>query len=175
VTGRRPLLVGVTELLRRPASRKPVRVQAPAEGLHVVDSRVPDGAEVDVDLELESMADGITVTGTVSAPWEGTCRRCLVPVTGRLEVPVRELYQHHPTSEDAFEFSGDQIDLEPLVREALLLELPLAPVCSDTCAGLCPQCGANRNEVDCGHEVVLTDPRWGALDALRESLEERPE
>jgi len=167
----RPLLVNVAELLRHPATRQEVRRQVPSEGLTVLDSFVPAGATIDVDVTLESLTDGVVVTGGVSAAWEGSCRRCLGPAGGRLEVAVRELYQPKPDHDDAFPIEGDQLDLEPLVREALLLELPLAPLCRPDCAGLCPECGADRNEVDCGHRLEVRDPRWDALDELRGRLD----
>jgi uncharacterized protein len=169
------LLVNVADLLRRPASRKEVHVQVPSEGFTVVDSSVPAGAPVDVDLELESLTDGIVVTGHVRAPWEASCRRCLGPAAGTLDVDVQELYQPHPESDDAFPLDGDLLDLEPVVREALLLELPLAPLCRPDCAGLCPECGADRNVTDCGHRPQPTDLRWGALDELRDRLDRRSE
>jgi uncharacterized protein len=168
---RNALLVNVTELLRRPANRKTVQVSVPSEGMTVVDSSVPPGAPIDVDVQLESLTDGIVVAGHVRAPWEATCRRCLGPVTGRLDVEVHELYQSDPESDDAFAIEGDVLDLEPLVREALLLELPLAPLCRPDCAGLCLDCGADRNVTDCGHRPDVSDPRWAALDELRDRLD----
>ncbi len=168
----RLLLVNVAELLRRPASRKHVHVLPRAEGLRVVDAQVPDGSLIDVDVELESLSDAVVVTGHVQADWEAPCRRCLGPARGHVDAAVRECYQAPPvTDEDAFELDGEQLDLEPLVREAVLLELPLAPLCRADCRGLCPQCGANRNEVDCGHDEVPADPRWAVLDDLRGRLD----
>jgi uncharacterized protein len=167
----RPLVVNVAELRRHPASRQELRTEVPSEGLSVVDSAVPAGAPIEIDVALESLSDGIVVTGRVSAPWAGACRRCLGAAGGRLDVLVRELYQPKPTSDEAFPIEGDQLDLEPLVREALLLELPLAPLCRADCAGLCPECGADRNEINCGHHAEFRDPRWDALDELRSRLD----
>ncbi len=167
----RPLLVNVAELLRHPASRQEVHVELPSEGLTVLDAAVPAGALIDVDVALESLSDGVVVTGRVSAPWEGSCRRCLGPAGGTLDVLVRELYQPKPDSDEAFPIVADQLDLEPLVREALLLDLPLAPLCRPDCAGLCPECGADRNEADCGHRADDHDPRWDVLDELRGRLD----
>jgi uncharacterized protein len=171
---RHRFVVNVAELLRRPATRKDVEVEATVHGITVVDSRVPDGSTATGTFVLESLSDGIVVTGTVSAPWTGPCRRCLVAVEGVLRSPVDELFQAEPNTEDAFELHGDQLDLEPVVREALLLELPLAPLCRPDCAGLCPVCGANRNDRDCGHTEAPIDHRWSALEGLREQLT-RPE
>ena len=163
-------VVNVADLLRRPSSRKDVAVEVAAHDLTVVDSEVPDGSAVNAAFELESLTDGIVVVGRVQAPWAGHCRRCLTGVVGQLDVAVRELYQVEPETEDAFSLDGDQLDLEPVVREALLLELPLAPLCRSDCAGLCPRCGANRNEGLCRCAVAPADGRWGALDELKQQL-----
>jgi uncharacterized protein len=170
-----PLAVNVVELLRRPATRRAVRTSVEARDVSLGgEARVPDGAPVEVDLVLESLTDGATVSGTVRTVWTGTCRRCLGPAEGRVVAEVHELYQAHPTSEDAFAFDGEQIDLEPMVRELVLMELPLAPLCRDDCAGLCPTCGADLNAGPCGCARDVRDPRWAALDALREAPEAGP-
>lgn len=137
-------------------------------GASITSARVPDGAEVAVDAVLE-VASGrsILVTGTVTARWEGECRRCLGTACGVLVTAVRELYEDEPDPEETYKLSGDQLDLEPLVRDAVLLELPQAPLCSEACAGLCPECGVNRNEGTCSCVTEPTDPRWAALDVLR--------
>jgi uncharacterized protein len=169
------LLVNVADLIRRPASRRAVDVEAPLEEVTVIDSRIPSGALATSHLELESLSDGLVVTGTVTAPWQGLCRRCLKPLTGELVAQVRELFSHRPVDEDVYLLTGEQLDLEPMVRDVLLLELPLAPVCQPDCRGLCAVCGADRNEVDCGHDERPVDPRWAGLDALREAIVERDE
>lgn len=160
-------IVNVAELLRRPATRKEVSVAVAAPAVNVIDTHVPEGAELTADLVLESMSPGITVTGTVRGPWESHCRRCLEPVGGVVETAVHEVYAHTPIDEDTFVFTGDQLDLGPLVVETVTVELPLAPLCRPDCAGLCPECGANRNQADCGHRPTAGDPRWAALDAFR--------
>jgi uncharacterized protein len=140
------------------------------EGLAAVSVSVPEGASVCADLELASYPGGITVTGTVRAPWQGECRRCGGPVSGQTVAEVRERYVPEggtDEDEDAYPLVGDQLDLEPLARDAVLLDLPLAPLCSDGCLGLCPQCGANWNNGPCDCSPP-GDPRWSALDALRD-------
>jgi uncharacterized protein len=136
-------------------------------GLWVTGSCVPDDAVVVVDATLEAVDGGVVVTATVDAPWTGDCRRCLGTASGAVHSEVRELYERGSDGEETYPLNGDQLDLAPLARDAVLLELPQAPVCTDGCQGLCPECGANRNEGDCGHADVPTDPRWAALDALR--------
>ena len=167
-----PLTLNVAELMRRPATRKRYEVGIPAVGLTLGgDAAVADGTPVVVDVVLESLTDGVTVSGQVRTRWHGTCRRCLGPAEGELVADVHELYQVHPTSEEAFAFDGEQLDLAPMVRELVLMELPLAPVCRADCAGLCPRCGADRNRQPCDCPADEVDPRWAGLDALRASLE----
>jgi uncharacterized protein len=167
-----PLVVPVAELLRRPGTRRSLQVTVDAEGLEARDARVPDGSPLEVDVVLESLADGVVVSGQIRSGWEGTCRRCLGPASGSLAADVHELYQHRPLDEEAFTFEGDQLDLRPMVRELAIVELPTAPLCRDECRGLCPICGVDRNTLDCGHDEAPADPRWSVLDALRERLPE---
>jgi uncharacterized protein len=135
------------------------------------DAHVEDGTPVVVDVVLESLTDGLTVNGEIRTEWRGTCRRCLGPAMGELVAEVSELYQVHPTSEDAFSFDGEQLDLGPMVRELVLMELPAAPLCQPDCAGICPECGADWNVAPCGCEPDPGDPRWAGLEELRGRLE----
>jgi len=139
---------------------------------------------VDVEVVLSMLDGGIEVSGHVTAPWSGECRRCLRPVSGELSVGVRELYRPGTPSgrsgeavagtagnrsagdEDTYVLTGEALDLRPMARDALLLELPLAPLCRPDCAGLCPTCGADRNEEACTCAPDAGDPRWAGLDAL---------
>ena len=104
--------------------------------------------------------------GAVRVSWEGECRRCTGRATGELEAEVRELFEEDSDPETTYPLRGDQLDLERLARDAVLLELPAAPLCREDCRGLCPSCGADWNEGPCGCEPA-PDPRWAALDALR--------
>ena len=165
------LVINAAELLRRPGSERDVELAVQPEELDVDDGRLLPGAPVGVRLHLESLGNGIVVTGTVSAEWADSCRRCLGPAAGTAAVDVHELFQETVTDPDAFELVGDQLDLRPMVRELVLLDLPEAPVCREDCAGLCPTCGVDRNEVSCGCTTTATDPRWDALGALRAELD----
>ncbi|HEY1443344.1 MAG TPA: DUF177 domain-containing protein [Acidimicrobiales bacterium] len=133
-------------------------------------SVVPVGAEVEADVTLTPFEGGIDVAGTVTAPWEGICRRCAEPVSGELRIRVRERFADRPIAaaadEEIYAIDDDVVDLAPLVRDTVVLELPAAPLCREDCAGLCPQCGANLNEGPCGC-VAPRDPRWANLDVLR--------
>ena len=163
-----PFVVNVAVLRRSVGSRRAEHLGGPLPGLATTAAAVPDGADAVVDVVLESLAgNALVATGTVTAPWEGECRRCLQTARGTVAAEVRELFEERADDEDIYPLRGDQVDLEPMARDAVLLELPLAPLCSEECAGLCPTCGADRNEGDCGCEPDNTDPRWAALEQLR--------
>jgi len=162
----RPFVVHVAQLRRTVGSRWHEERRGAVEGLACSGSAVPDGAEVVADVDLDAVLGGVAVEGTVRAPWTGACRRCLSPAAGELRVAVRELYTEGGDGEETYPLAGDVVDLEPLVHDAVLLELPQAPLCRADCRGLCPVCGANRNDEDCACEAP-TDPRWAALDVLR--------
>lgn len=135
------------------------------------DSTVPPGAVVACDLTLVSTPDGVVVTGTLRAPWSGVCGRCATPVDGELLVQVRERFtrtlpREEGDLDDAYPIADDALDLLPMVRDAVVLELPLAPLCRKGCRGLCPWCGGDLNEVRCECEAPR-DPRWANLDVLR--------
>ena len=133
-----------------------------------MDTSVAEGATASVEAMLEWVADGVLATGTAAVDWMGLCRRCLAPIGGRATAEFQELFALEPVEGETYPLKGDRIDLEPLAREALLLELPLAPLCRDDCAGLCPTCGADRNAGPCGCDSEAADPRWAALDVLKD-------
>jgi uncharacterized protein len=167
-----PLVLNVAELTRRPATRKAYELVVPATGLSLGgDADVEDGTPVVVDVVVESLTDGLTVNGEIRTEWRGTCRRCLGPASGPLVAEVSELYQVHPTTEEAFTFDGEQLDLGPMVRELVLMELPPAPLCRPDCVGICPKCGADRNAAPCDCEPDPVDARWAGLEELRARLE----
>ena len=161
----RPFVVHVGRVLR---AREPARerVVAPIDGLFVSASEVPPGSDVVVDVELDPVGSSIEARGSVSAPWVGQCRRCLQPASGTLVGEVDELFEAEPVEGESYRLDHDQIDLEPLAREAVVLELPPAPLCKEDCRGLCAQCGTDLNEGSCSCEAPV-DPRWAALDQLR--------
>ncbi len=167
-----PFGVNVADLVQRPGARRRERLRGRMGDLRVVDSAVPADAEVDVDALLEWVTEGILASGSVRAPWVGDCRRCLGPVTGETTVDFRELFEAQPREGETYRLAGDHIDMEPLVREAVLLDLPLAPVCAPDCRGLCPTCGADLNLGDCGCPPPGRDLRWAALDVLRSESEQ---
>jgi len=160
------LRLSVADLLTRPGASRAVALHADVPDLELGGTRVPAGASVAIDLLLERVPEGIVVRGTVRAPWESQCSRCLVPVQGDVEVHVDELFEPDPVEGETYRLEHDAIDLEPVVRDHLLPELPTSPHCRDDCRGLCPYCGADRNEVECGCAPDDPDPRWAALRSL---------
>lgn len=163
--GVRDLRVNAAELLRQPGATKPIDTTVSALELEVLHDAL-DG-DVTVDVELEAMNDGITVRGVVSAPWKAPCRRCLKDLSGIAEAPVDEIYQVELTDEDAFPIENNQLDLAPMARQTVLLELDEERLCREACAGLCPVCGVDRNETDCSCDTTIKDDRWSALEGLQ--------
>lgn len=163
-----PFVVDVVALRRHHGHQESLAFRAPLPGMRVLESEVPGDAKVSVELTLEAVEGGIVVKGEITAPWVGECRRCLCPVAGEVATHVEELYVREPEDGEAYPIEGDHIDLEPLARETVVLALPLAPLCRPDCEGLCPTCGADRNAGACGCDQALGDPRWAALDGLRE-------
>ena len=156
-----PFVVHVARLRRTGTAAHEVRhgevaLAGPLEeaGIDPGRSVVPAGAEAECDVTLMPFEGGIDVDGTVSAPWVGLCRRCAAPVSGELRIHVHERYADPPlagpSDEELYPIVDDEIDLGLLVRDAVVLELPMAPLCREACAGLCPRCGADLNEGDCG-------------------------
>jgi uncharacterized protein len=160
------LRIPLAAALRHPGNSRPVTAAVRLAGLHGTAAEILQASPVEVDLVLERVPEGIVVRGTLSADWAAACSRCLEPVTGRVSVHVDELFEAIPLEGETYLLEEDVIDLEPMVRDALLLELPLAPLCRDDCAGLCPTCGANRNDEPCDCAAEEPDPRWAALRSL---------
>ncbi|HEY1825046.1 MAG TPA: DUF177 domain-containing protein [Acidimicrobiales bacterium] len=169
-----PYLVPVAALLRDVPSSIKVDFEAPFDERGEFEARgasetdVFGEASVHVALRIESFSGGIRAKGRVGAPWHGICRRCSAPVLGVSEVAVSERFVEHPEASDEMSYAIENnfIDLAPLVHDAILLELPLAPLCRPDCRGLCPQCGIDRNESTCSCQAPK-DPRWDRLDGLQ--------
>ncbi|HSF27391.1 MAG TPA: YceD family protein [Actinomycetes bacterium] len=173
-----PLVADTRELGRRPGSmRRLLRTVAAPAGLGNDVIGVPAGIDLELALRLEAVQEGVLVSGTAQAVATGECVRCLGPLQVDLEVELQELFayeearHHHEEvageSDDAelAVLEGDLVDLEPLLRDAVVLALPLQPVCRDDCSGLCPRCGARLDD-DPGHHHDDVDPRWAALQSV---------
>ncbi|WP_267715338.1 YceD family protein [Streptomyces sp. CoH17] len=184
---RDPLVFDTHELGRRPGAlqRLTRTVDAPKDfGLQGVIG-VPEGAPVELDLRLESVMEGVLVTGTARARAQGECVRCLEPLGQQLEADFQELFSYpdaddrgRPVAEPGDDAEDDEdrffvedglIGLEPVLRDAVVLALPMQPVCQEDCPGLCSQCGVRlADDPDHHHDAV--DIRWAALQGLAGSL-----
>ena len=176
-----PLVLDARTLPRRPGFMITVTRTSPAPaGLGVAMARVPEGSPIELDLRLESVLEGILVSGTADLEISAECSRCLDPVEWHEDVELTELFRYPSTdargavveevdeSEDPLpEVQDDLIDLRPVLRDAVVIDLPLAPLCSEECLGLCPDCGFRLVE-DPQHEHDTFDPRWAALVSLAE-------
>jgi DUF177 domain-containing protein len=167
-----PWVIDTRELGRRPGNSRTVRRGAPAPYAFGVEDviAVPADTEVELDLLLESVVEGVLVSGTVTAPVVGECSRCLDPIASQIEVEITELFAYpdsttdETTDEDEVSrLVHDLVDLEPVVRDAIVLALPGAPLCAEDCAGLCPGCGAKWADLGPDHRHETIDPRWAAL------------
>jgi uncharacterized protein len=158
--------IDVRDLLDEPGASRRVRRDATFEGMATELARVDAENPVVIDMLLESVVEGILVSGTLSGPMRFRCARCLTEFTGDFRHEVRELFATEPRADrDDYPIADRAIDLEPLVRDTVVLAMPFAPLCREDCLGLCERCGGDRNagECSCGPEV---DPRWSALDSL---------
>ena len=168
-----PWFVDLRELGRRAGSMQEIERSLPAPADWRVELiGVPEGAEVRLRLRLESVMEGVLVSGEVDVPVVGSCARCLEPVEDTIDLDVQELfaYEGSTTDETSEEdevrlVEGERIDLEPMVRDAVVLSLPLAPVCDEDCAGLCADCGRRWDDLPADHSHEQLDPRWAGLAA----------
>jgi uncharacterized protein len=168
-----PLVFRTRALARRPGSvaTETRTVPAPAD-LHTGMAWVAEGAQLSLEVRLESVTEGVLVTATATAPMAGECARCLEPVTDRIQVRCQELFSYQlaggEAADDGYALDGDLLDLEPALRDALVLALPLAPRCQDDCPGLCPQCGVRLAQAGPGHRHEdIVDLRWEGLRRFR--------
>ncbi|MGW5331784.1 YceD family protein [Streptomyces bauhiniae] len=184
---RNPLVIDTHELGRRPGAMQRLtrEVDAPRDlGIEGVVG-VPEGAPLELDLRLESVMEGVLVTGTARASAKGECVRCLEPVGLELEADFQEMFSY-PDADDrgrVIAEPGDDaeddedrqyiedglIDLEPLLRDAVVLALPMQPVCQEDCQGLCSECGARLTD-DPDHHHDAVDIRWAALQGLADTM-----
>jgi uncharacterized protein len=171
---RSPLVLDISRLGRRPGTMTTVRETVPSPsrmGLDLI--AIQPGAEVDLDLQLESVSEGVLVTGTVHAPTRGECARCLTPISGEIEIELTELFAYPDSAtestteaDEVGHVVDDTVDLEQPIVDAVGLALPFAPVCSEDCPGLCPECGIALASAGPDHRHDLIDPRWAKLAAL---------
>jgi uncharacterized protein len=168
-----PMAVDITRLGRRPGAMVTLRDTVPSPsriGLDMI--AIERGAPLELDLRVESVSEGVLVTGTVAGPTVGECARCLTEVSGRVQVGLTELFAYPDSTTEATtekdevgHIVGDTIDLEQSIIDAVGLELPFAPVCRPDCPGLCPECGIPL-AAEPGHHHDRIDPRWAKLAGM---------
>jgi len=153
---------------------------------------VPLGADVELDVRFEAVSEGVLATGTATAPVAGECARCLAPLTSSVTASFQELYlypegrqghdkheRHHEhveesDDEELYHLDGDLLDLEPAFRDAVVLALPMSPLCRDDCPGLCSECGVPLAEAGPEHRHEgAADPRWAALKQFDQNQQDR--
>ncbi|MFL5798602.1 MAG: YceD family protein [Actinomycetota bacterium] len=160
--------VDVRELIAHPGSSRHHRLRQPVAGLRVELAAVPHDAPVEGDLLLESVVEGILVSGPLTGPLMLSCARCLKEFAGRVDVDVQELFSPNPERpvEEYVMTPEGSLDLEPMVRDSLMLALPFSPLCRADCLGLCERCGGDRNLEECSCAEEPVDARWAALESL---------
>ncbi|MHA3022654.1 YceD family protein [Mycobacterium sp. BMJ-28] len=173
-----PLVIDISRLGHRPGSMITVQdtVPAPANiGLDLI--RIEQGAPVELDLVLQSVSEGVLVTGSVAAPTRGDCVRCLEPLTGHVSIELTELFAYPgSTTEETTDDDevghvvDDRVDLEQPIVDAVGLALPFTPLCREDCPGLCPDCGVALSSAEPGHGHDKIDPRWAKLAALKDDI-----
>jgi uncharacterized protein len=175
---RSPLVINISRLGRRPGSMMTFSETVPSPsriGLDLIG--IDEGAPLKLDLRIESVSEGVLVSGTVSAPTAGECARCLTPITGDVEIDLTELFAYPDSATDETTepdeigrvgSSGqpDTVDLEQPIIDAIGLALPFSPLCGPDCVGLCPQCGVPLAAAEPGHQHEQIDPRWAKLTGL---------
>ena len=169
-----PLRIDISRLGRRPGSMRTLTetVTSPSRiGLDL--EAIEPGAPLELDLRLESVAEGVLVTGSVSAPTVGQCARCLEPFTGEVEIQLTELFAYPDSATEATTEADevghvvdDTVDLEQSIVDQVGLQLPLSPLCRPDCPGLCPVCGIALATAEPGHHHDIIDPRWAKLEKL---------
>ena len=161
--------IEVRDLLERPGSSRAVRVDEAVSGLRTELADVPEDSPIRGELMLQSVELGVYVTGSVGGRFAMRCARCLKGFARPFDVRMAELYAREPGPKDDYALTPElTLDPEPMVRDAVVLEMPFSPLCRPDCFGLCEICGGDRNLGECpGHEVI--DPRWARLDAWLET------
>lgn len=177
-----PMAIDITRLGRRPGAMVTLRDTVPSPSRIGRDMiAIEPGAPVELDLRVESVSEGVLVTGTVAGPTVGECVRCLTEVTGRVQVALTELFAYPDSTTEATteedevgHIVGDTIDLEQPIVDAVGLELPFAPLCRPDCPGLCPECGVSL-AAEPGHHHDRIDPRWAKLTQMLEPEASQPD
>jgi uncharacterized protein len=170
---RSPLVFDVRDL-GPGVARTLTRTAAAPSDMGVELARIPAGADLELDVQLEGVTEGVLVTATVAAPLAGECARCLEPFTSVTKVRLQELFvladAEHAEAEDSYPLDASGLlDLEPALRDAMVLDLPLAPLCEEGCQGLCVGCGIRLADAEPGHGHEQRGAMWAAFKDFRAS------
>jgi uncharacterized protein len=166
--------IDVRDLLGHPGVQRREVLHGTLDGFGTEVARVPEDRPVEGDLLLESIVEGILVSGNLSGILQLCCARCLSEFDSPFSVEVQELFVAAPDP-DTDDYPLDPeglIDPEQMVRDAVGVELPFSPLCKPDCLGLCPVCGGDRNLGECPGDHVEADPRWSGLDDILHRMEE---
>ncbi|MCO8271964.1 DUF177 domain-containing protein [Actinoplanes sp. TRM 88003] len=171
---RQPLVVDTTKLPRQPGATRALKRVIPAPkdlGLELIS--VPEGSDVELDMTLTSVSEGVYVSGSARGEITGECGRCLNEINESFDVKIAELFAYadstteETTDEDEVgRMQGDLLDLEPALRDAVVLTLPTNPLCRPDCPGLCPECGVHFDDLPADHSHEVVDARWAALRTI---------
>ncbi len=157
------LQIQVKDLIQKPGTMKELELVHSLEnplGTDVV--AVPKGRELKLFVRLESVHEGILVTVSGDAVADTECSRCLEPMQEEIEIELQELFHYQPKEEDDFAIEQDRVDLEQALIDAVVPNLPIKPLCSEDCPGLCADCGEKLDVGVHNHEKPI-DPRFDAL------------
>jgi uncharacterized protein len=162
-----PFFLPVRDIVRRPGEMREhdFTVTLPekwGEGIVALET----GTELELEVRLESVHEGILVSGTAYGTYQGVCGRCLTDIAAPVEVEFQELFAYPGEEETDFEVQDDHVDLETLVRDAAVLSLPFQPVCQPDCPGLDPKTGERLTESTGTEQAAPIDPRWSALQQI---------
>ncbi|MFC6355211.1 YceD family protein [Luethyella okanaganae] len=167
-----PFAISVRDLVHRPGEMREFTLDVPAsedlgEGLVAVRA----GGSIDVSVRLESVHEGILATAEIDATAAGVCGRCLIDIEIPVQVEFQELFAYSSGEAFEFEVQDDHVDLEPLIRDAVVLALPFQPVCRPDCPGLDPETGERLARHPELTAQETRDPRWAALAELQASTD----
>jgi uncharacterized protein len=171
---RNPLAIDISRLGRRPGSLMSYTQTVPSPlriGLELL--AIDVGAPIELDLQLQSVSEGVVVTGSVAAPTTGECSRCLAPTSGDIQIDLTEFFAYPDSATEATteedevgHVVDDVVNLEQTIVDEIAMTLPFSPTCTPDCPGLCPDCGVRLAEAEPGHQHDKVDPRWAKLAAM---------
>ncbi len=157
--------VDIADLMRRPGSRRDLDFEIVLDDFESGGVKVRSGSPVRASLALEPTAGGVVAHGDCEAEWSADCARCVDPIDGLAQSAVDELFEADPVEGETYPIDGTDIDLEPMLRDLLIVEFPLVPA-PPVRADRCTRCGRTSDEIGIDEATETHDPRWDVLDDL---------